>query len=268
MSNLEIIKSLAPIPSVLGAQNAVFIGPHPDDIEIAAGGTVQEFLKKKTQVSYIICTDGSSGSQDPEEDVSLLAKKRRQETLAAADYLGVEKVYFLDYPDGGDYRSWDLAKSIATVLTTIKPDIIFTTDPSLPSETHPDHIKCGEATKTAMFISSYYHIAKRNGLDLPKEAFINTQNRVLAFYHTATPNALVGFSEEIFEKKMNALACHKCQFDLEDKDVDESLEYGAIRGFLELKESGQAEGLKEDFAEEFFVLAPLHQHCFAPVMHF
>lgn len=268
MSNLELIKSLAPIPALLGARNAVFIGPHPDDIEIAAGGTVQEFLKRGTEVSYIICTDGSAGTQDPSADIQAIAKTRRQEALAAADFLGVEKVYFLDFPDGGSYTAWELAKAIATLLAAIKPDIIFSADPCLPSETHPDHLKCGEATKTAMFMSAYFHIAKRNGLNLPAEAFVNAQNRVLAFYHTATPNALVGFSEETFNKKMAALACHKCQFDLVDKEEDESLEFGAIKGFLEIKESGQAEGLEEAYAEEFFVLAPLHQHCFAPVMRF
>ena len=48
----------------------LFIGPHPDDIEIGAGATVSKLIKLKKKVVFLICTDGRFGRENLKEDLS------------------------------------------------------------------------------------------------------------------------------------------------------------------------------------------------------
>ena len=48
----------------------LFVGPHPDDIEIGAGATVSKLIKLKKKVVFLICTDGRFGRENLKEDLS------------------------------------------------------------------------------------------------------------------------------------------------------------------------------------------------------
>ena len=133
------------------------VGAHPDDIDFSASGTIALWIKKGAAAYYLICTNGNKGSDDPKMTPQKLAKIRRAEQVSAAKILGVKAVFFLDYEDGELENNIYLKEKIARVIREIKPNIVFTTDPTMIYSkrrgyiNHPDHRACGQATLDAIY---------------------------------------------------------------------------------------------------------------------
>ena len=53
------LKIAAPAPKVEEFSDYLFIGPHPDDIEIGCGATIARLTAAGKKVSFLILTDGS-----------------------------------------------------------------------------------------------------------------------------------------------------------------------------------------------------------------
>ena len=91
------LKIAAPVPEVETFTRYLFIGPHPDDIEIGCGATVARLAAEGKQITFLIMTDGRYGDGfsdgiKGDELVSL----RKKEATASAERLGVKDVRFLD----------------------------------------------------------------------------------------------------------------------------------------------------------------------------
>ena len=56
-----IIKNAAPLPRLEDMNTVLFVGPHPDDIEIGAGATAAKLASMGKKVCFLICTDGRYG---------------------------------------------------------------------------------------------------------------------------------------------------------------------------------------------------------------
>ena len=61
---------------------------HPDDAEYGCAGTVAKWCRQGMSVVYVVCTDGSKGSPDPNVDVGWLIETRQQEQRNACKVLG------------------------------------------------------------------------------------------------------------------------------------------------------------------------------------
>ena len=141
MSIRPILHFAAPLPKIESFQRYLFIGPHPDDIEIGAGATAARLAAEGKEICFLICADGRYGTDEldmnlqPEE----LTELRRWEAGDSAAYLGVKDLRFLDLCDGGFYSEEDLTGEIARVIGDFQPDVIFAPDPDVIGECHPDH---------------------------------------------------------------------------------------------------------------------------------
>jgi LmbE family N-acetylglucosaminyl deacetylase len=129
---------------------------HADDAEYGCSGTVSKWCKEGMEVVYVLCTDGSKGSSDPEMTPERLVEIRRQEQLAAAKVLGVKDVIFLGYADSMLQPTLELRRAIAGEIRRHKPDILICQSPvrSLNGTGyigHPDHMAAGEAALSAVF---------------------------------------------------------------------------------------------------------------------
>ena len=82
----RIILHAVPFPQLENFTRFLFIGPHPDDIEIGAGASAAKLAAAGKELCFLICTDGRYGFDNlsqpmtPEE----LADIRRTEALDAA----------------------------------------------------------------------------------------------------------------------------------------------------------------------------------------
>ena len=64
---------------------------HPDDAEWMCAGTVAKWCAEGWEVVYVMCTDGSKGSSDPEMTSEKLVKIRQEEQREAAPTSGRER---------------------------------------------------------------------------------------------------------------------------------------------------------------------------------
>ena len=248
----KILEMIAPLPDIEKHSRILFIGPHPDDIEIGAGATVCKIKRTnpKAQIKFLVCTDGGAGTQDATITGKEVADIRLEEAKKSAEFLGVE-FERLDFEDGAPYDENDLAREIARVMYEFQPDVVFCPDPHLPTETHPDHLKCGRATNTALFIASYRIVAERNGLKFDQDKI--KSSHIIAYYFTHRANTFVEFSDDDQMKQLASFKIHKSQ-------MSESLaETQALYFALRANRMGALAGVKQ--AEGFFVEAPMHQHC-------
>ena len=110
-------------------------------------------------MTYVIITDGGSGSNEPGLSREQIVATRRAEQLEAAARLGVSDVRFLGYPDGCLQASLDLRRDLTRIIRQTKPYRVVCQDPTtffVRSQyiNHPDHRAAGEATVYAVFPSA------------------------------------------------------------------------------------------------------------------
>ena len=103
-----ILRFAAPIPKLETFDRYLFIGPHPDDIEIGAGATAAKLAAMGKTICFLVCTDGRYGEGHVPETGDALAALRQQEAIASAKALGVADVRFLNLSDGGFYAQENL----------------------------------------------------------------------------------------------------------------------------------------------------------------
>ena len=137
-------------------QRGMVIVAHPDDAEWGCSGTVARWCKEGMEVVYVICTDGSKGTDNPEIGPRELSEIRKKEQREAARVLGVKEVVFLGYEDAMLTPTLELRKDIVREIRRFKPDIVIAPYPGRALDErgyigHPDHIAVGEAALSAIY---------------------------------------------------------------------------------------------------------------------
>ena len=243
------LKIAVPFPDIEKYDSFLFIGPHPDDIEIGAGATAAKLAAMGKRVGFLTCIDGRFGDKEAAMHGDELALCREREGRASAKYLGVKDVHYLRFTDGGFYDFKELEQSIARYVGAFKPQVIFAPDHFVASECHVDHVNVGRAAAHVAHNAPYPRLMARYGADAaPVEA--------IAFYMTAKPNRFVKTSRELVEKQLRAVfSIHLSQFPEGCADAASISLYTRLRsvdfGIRSLK--GRAEG--------FRVLGRTHMHC-------
>ena len=117
--------------SRFSACSALFIGAHPDDIEIGAGGTVVKMIRTGWDVGYCVVTSEA----DP-----IVAQNRKSEARTAASILGIQphRIIFLDFPDTNFRPTGEAVGKLRQVLADMNfdPDLVFT---HTFADSHNDH---------------------------------------------------------------------------------------------------------------------------------
>ena len=129
---------------------------HADDGEYGCAGTVAKWCREGMEVVYVICTDNSKGSSDPDMTPERLVEIRKREQQAAGRVLGLKEVVFLGYEDSMLQPTLELRRDIAREIRRHKPDILISQNPVRTLRGtgyvgHPDHLAAGEATLAAVF---------------------------------------------------------------------------------------------------------------------
>ena len=199
-------------------KSAMVIVAHPDDPEFFCGGTIARWACEGVEITYLICTRGQKGTDDPAMTPERLAALREQEQAAAARILGVRRVVFLDYVDGELEPSLRLRGDIVREVRRYRPEVVITPDPTARFSrgiypNHVDHRVAGDVALDAIFPAA--------GLPLfyPEQLAEGLQpHRVQEVYLTLTgePDTWVDTTDFI-DLKIAALRCHASQV----KDPDD-----------------------------------------------
>jgi LmbE family N-acetylglucosaminyl deacetylase len=142
---------------------ALVVISHPDDGEFGAGPTIAKLTAAGCRVDYVVTTDGSKGTEDPEVTPEQLSATRMAEQRAAADLLGVGEIVHLGYPDGYLTPSLELRRDITRQIRRFRPDLVITQNPQRrldhnPFIGHPDHLATGEAALASVYPAARDHL--------------------------------------------------------------------------------------------------------------
>lgn len=219
------------------------VGAHPDDLEFGCSATIAKWVSEGATAYYLIVTDGSKGFEDHTLANEELIKTRYREQKQAAKVVGVKKVFFLNFIDGELVNSLVVRKEIVRIIREIKPDVVFTMDPTLVYDeergfiNHPDHRAAAQATLDAVFPFARNSRTFPELLDL---GFATHHVKTVLLNNFRKANYFVDVSSTL-DKKLAALDCHQSQGDNGD-DVDKWVIESAER-------NGQQAGCK--YAEGF-----------------
>lgn len=185
------------------------IGAHPDDLEFAAGGTIN-LLSRRNIVTLLIGTDGEAGGHDPGTLSARLAVERQKEALRAAKILGASETIFLKYPDLQlrDYRR-RLFKEFLHLLLAERPDIIITWDfwGKYELYVHPDHRVIAEVVMEAVLESTLPGRLRQWGIYNARVLSPKPQQWLMI---PESPNYVVDITA-VWQTKRKALLSHKSQ---------------------------------------------------------
>ena len=137
-----------------GAVLAVFA--HPDDAEIAAGGTIAKWCAAGRSVHLLVLTNGDRGSSDPAVDRAELARARARETVAAADVLGIETTTVIGMSDGELENGAEVRRHVVSAIRELRPVTLVTCDPTAwflddRYYNHADHRTAGVIALDSVF---------------------------------------------------------------------------------------------------------------------
>ena len=171
------------------------ISPHPDDVELACGGTVALLAAAGKRVGILHLTRGEAGSRGTVEE-------RRGEAERAAEALGVERVEFLDCGDGALRSGAPEEDALIDRLRQLRPELVLGPP---PADRHPDHGRAHALVAAAVFYSG---LAKRGDQNLKPH-----RPGVVFHYmlHDAFEPRFVVDVSATWEKKIAALAAYDSQ---------------------------------------------------------
>jgi LmbE family N-acetylglucosaminyl deacetylase len=219
---------------------------HPDDMEIAVGGTLAKWAAAGREVHLMVLTNGDRGSQDPGLDRRELAATRVRETEAAAEAMGLASVRIGSIPDGELENTAAVREPVVRRIREVRTETLVSVDPTAVFfenryYNHSDHRMAGWVALDACFPGSgnphFFAEQLREGLE-PKDV------HDLWLGWTNEPNHqedITGF----LRLKVDALAKHESQLSEGIRFFEEFLSKEAV-------ETGEKIGVEH--AEEFRVL--------------
>ncbi len=173
---------------------------HPDDAELAMGGTIAKLTFNNLRVGIVDLTRGELGTRGTVEI-------RQKEAFLAAGILKVSIRENLMIPDGDIERKKENLIKIIMAIRKYKPKIIFA---PYFNDRHPDHIHTSRLVKEAMFATGLIKVKT-----FDKEVNQNAYRPRKLFYYMQTyqfePSFVVDISD-CFETKMKAVQCYASQF--------------------------------------------------------
>ena len=189
-------------------QIALAVYAHPDDAEVACGGTLARWSAAGASVHLVIACRGDKGTLEEGTDPDELVRARADEVAAGAHALGVASFEILGYPDGELDDSNELRGTLVGTIRRLRPDAVVCPDPTAAFFgrtyiNHRDHRVVGWATLDAVAPAAW------SPLYFPTTG---APHRVAEVYLSGSldPDAFVDV-EPSLAAKAEALQCHQSQ---------------------------------------------------------
>jgi LmbE family N-acetylglucosaminyl deacetylase len=185
----------------------VAVGAHPDDVEIACGGTLARLAQKGYRVGIVDLTDGEPTPLSPGPDVRL------DEARRAAEILGVAVRVNLNLPNRRLFDNFESRVALAKVFRRHRPKVVvgFGGKTVLAS---PDHYQAMLITDAAVF---YSRLSKwdEHFDGLPTHAIANQLSFPIALHGLDLPEAsgyVVADIGPTLGTKLDAVRAYRSQF--------------------------------------------------------
>jgi bacillithiol biosynthesis deacetylase BshB1 len=187
--------------------DVIAVGAHPDDVEIACGGTLARLVQQGYRVGIIDLTDGEPTPLSPGPEVRLAEARR------AAEVLGVQTRIQLDFTNRRLFDSFEARVALATEFRKYRPKLVLGFGEKTPLAS-PDHWQAMQITDAAVF---YARLTKwdEHFQRLPVHTISAQLYYTLGFSSLVLPNAaghLVVDIGDTLEKKLESVRCYETQF--------------------------------------------------------
>ena len=182
------------------AVDILCITAHPDDAEIAMGGTILRHIAQGRTVGLVELTGGELGTRGS-------AEIRKEEAAAATQVLGVAFRYQLGLRDGFFRADEASLLKVVQALRAHRPHVVLT---NAVSDRHPDHGRAASLVAEACFLSGLRRIGTEADGN-PQEAWRPVTVLHGVQDHWIHPDLIVDITP-YWEKKLEALMCFKSQF--------------------------------------------------------
>jgi LmbE family N-acetylglucosaminyl deacetylase len=185
---------------------ALAVYAHPDDPEVACGGTLARWAAEGSDVRLVIVNAGDKGSGDPDTDPAGLTRQRAGEVAAAVGVLGLGGYDLLGYPDGEVDNDVTLRGRLVELIRRHRPQVVVAPDPTAvffgdSYVNHRDHREVGWAVLDAVAP------AASSPLYFP-DAGDAHQVETLLLSGTLAPDSWVDVTATV-DKKVAAVSCHE-----------------------------------------------------------
>ncbi len=180
--------------------DALVFAAHPDDAEIAVGGTIAQLSYAGLKVGIIDLSQGELSSRGNVES-------RKEEAEKAANILKISIRENLGLEDGSLKPTKKNINAVITCIRKFKPKIIFG---PYKNDRHPDHIGTSQIVKEAWFYSGVKKIETVEA-GLKQESYRPQK----LYYYMQTYEfkpTFVNDISEFFEIKMNSIKAYTSQF--------------------------------------------------------
>lgn len=211
--------------------DVIAVGAHPDDVEIAVGGTLASLVKQGYRVGIVDLTDGEPTPESPGPHVRL------EEAKEAARILGVPTRITLELPNRKLFDSFESRVELAKVFRTYRPKIVMGIADKTPTAS-PDHWQAMQITDAAVF---YSRLTKWDDTfdHLPVHRVSKQLWYPLGFQTLKIPEGGGQFVVDISETlslKLESVRAYKTQFPPSKERVfqlveSQNLYWGATAGF-------------------------------------
>lgn len=217
--------------------DALAFGPHPDDVELAMGGTLLKLASLGYRTGIIDLTSGETGTRGTPEG-------RAREAQEAGRILRVSVRRSLDLGDGRLETSFPSKVAVVEAIREYRPRLVFT---NYPENNHPDHAAAGPLVAEASYLAGLGKLEAKGEPHRP--------NRVLYYLvpRKVSPSFVVDVTA-FHEEKMRAVRAYGSQ--LFDESSREPETYVSRPGFLSRIESldlYHGALIDVDFGEAFYV---------------
>ena len=187
--------------------DALVINAHPDDAEVAMGGTILKMVAQGQKIGVLDLTRGELGTRGTDET-------RKIEADEAARRMNVLVRDCISLRDGfiqPDERSiLDLVK----IIRRYRPQVLFGNP---PSDRHPDHDRAHLLIKEAFFLSGLVKIETLDDDGLPQKPWRARKFFCYIQSHCPTPDFIVDVSP-FWDQKKHVMMAYHSQFHFSNKD--------------------------------------------------
>lgn len=173
---------------------------HPDDVELAASGTLAAHIAIGYTVGIVDLTKGELGTRGS-------AELRKKEAAVASNILGIHARENLGFKDGFFQKDETHLLRVITAIRKYQPEIVLC---NAIIDRHVDHGRAADLVNEACFLSGLRKIVtESNGSNQqewrPKATYHYIQDRYLA------PDFVVDITP-YFDKKMESIKAYSSQF--------------------------------------------------------
>ena len=196
---------------------------HPDDVELAFGGTLLTHQKMGYKTGILDLTKGELGTRGTPEI-------RAAEAAEAAEILKLSVRENLGLADGFFENSKENQLKVVEQIRRFKPSIVIT---NATYDRHPDHARGSQLVESACFIAGLKAVGttfegKRQEAYRPDKLYFSIQSIALE------PDILVDISD-VMEGRRAAIQAFKSQF--HDPNSSEPETYISSKGFMNMLEA-------------------------------